>query len=148
MVPRAGLPSNQQNNNLGGGGTLISPTVFRQISEGKVPPDESPGPEKRNPAAPASAHGADIENQDDAQDTPEPPEAQGRDWSWTLDDSDVIVPTQLAIAVYELSSGRICIRQEADSHEPEDSYILLHPQHLDALIDRLTLIKRHLDGAK
>ncbi|WP_374656439.1 hypothetical protein [Dongia sp.] len=124
---------------------LIDAKELFQGSSNPEPPDS----ERKSPDGPASTVEADLRNLGQAQNTPDDTEAQGRDWSWSLDQDDVVVPTQLAVAVYEVPSGRICIRQEADCDEEADSYILLHPRHLDALIERLTLIRRHtLGGGK
>jgi len=76
------------------------------------------------------------------QDSPEPSKPQAghrEDWAfdWQTDAADVIVPTQLAIAAYVTLQGMVAIRQERDEFEEFDSVVLVHPQHIPALIARL-----------
>nr|WP_298689679.1 hypothetical protein [uncultured Dongia sp.] len=106
--------------------------LFQELSN---PPPDSP---KKNPGEPASVSRVDLDNQGEAEDTPEATGDQGWElWDWQKDRADVIVPTQLAIAAYRATRGMIAIRQERDEYEDQDHIVLVHPKHIPALIERL-----------
>ena len=59
------------------------------------------------------------------------------DFSWSKDLSDIVVPSQPAIAVYKNPKGEIIIRQEAIFGNDEDHWIYVQYQNLDPLIEKL-----------
>jgi hypothetical protein len=58
------------------------------------------------------------------------------EFDWLKNDA-VVVPTQLALAVYENPQGAIVIRQERDWCQEEDSFIVIEQKNLMTVIDRL-----------
>lgn len=58
----------------------------------------------------------------------------GKEFDWR-DDAVVVVPTQVAIAVYETDKGEIAIRQ--DGGMEDDDIVYVSKAALPALIDRL-----------
>ena len=62
-------------------------------------------------------------------------------FDWKDLEDDLVVPRQRAIAVYENQNGEVVIRQAGD-HPDEDSIIVLHTNHVPALIEAL---QRHID---
>jgi len=63
---------------------------------------------------------------------------------WGVDDPDVIIRSQPAMAVYENVYGAIVIRQEASLYEEDDPYVVVQQANLPALIATL---KQYLSGA-
>jgi hypothetical protein len=62
---------------------------------------------------------------------------------WDRDTECVVTSIQLAIAVYRNPNDRIVIRQERDWNEDQDTFVLVAPEHVPALIRRLQGV---LDG--
>lgn len=61
------------------------------------------------------------------------------DFSWMNAKADgvVVVPEQAAIAIYENDDGTVVIRQEAQLHPDEDSFIVVQHTYLPQLIAAL-----------
>jgi hypothetical protein len=59
---------------------------------------------------------------------------EGFDW---FKDASVIVPEQQAVAVYRNQQGDIVIRQERSWSQDDDSFVVIHPDNLMRVIDRL-----------
>jgi hypothetical protein len=58
------------------------------------------------------------------------------DFRWNADNEDVLLPEQLATAIYENAAGGIVIRQEGQQGE-DDVYVVIRPEYLMRVIDRL-----------
>ena len=56
------------------------------------------------------------------------------DWE---DSAAVIVPEQQAIAIYRGTHGDVIVRQHGGPFDPDDHFIIIHPDNLQAVIDRL-----------
>jgi hypothetical protein len=65
------------------------------------------------------------------------------DFSWDPENEDVIVPDQLALAVYRNHWGQVVIRQERAWDEEDDVYVRINMESLPKVIARL---QRLLDG--
>jgi len=61
------------------------------------------------------------------------------DFKWSPENGAVIVPQQQALAVYVNPWGQVVIRA-AEANEGEDAFIVVSPEHLPALIAKLSAI--------
>jgi hypothetical protein len=64
-------------------------------------------------------------------------EADSEDW-WSHNSDSVVVSEQLQIAVYLAARDDVCIRQESRCCDDDDACVFIRPEHLRALIARLT----------
>ena len=67
---------------------------------------------------------------------PKIPKVSEEKFDWNEDDSVVLRPQQ-AIAIYRNPSDGLVIRRERDWSEEEDTYIVIAPENVDAVLDRL-----------
>ena len=91
-------------------------------------------------------------------DTPETPQGQGLvddgppiavapyrdDFDWSAENGDVIVAPQKAIAIYRNAWGQIVIRAAASDYGEEDSFVAVAPEHVPALIAKLSAILKEV----
>jgi hypothetical protein len=61
---------------------------------------------------------------------------EGHDFDW-VENADIVVQEQRATAVYINPKGHVVIRQERSWCEEEDPFIVIKPENLMPLIDRL-----------
>jgi hypothetical protein len=60
------------------------------------------------------------------------------DWN---DEDDLVIPSQLAVAVYVNPKGEIVIRQQSDPSRDEDTYVVIAKSYVPIVIAAL---QRHL----
>lgn len=65
---------------------------------------------------------------------PPPPEDR---FDWSSNNPDLVMPRQLATAIYENPYNQIVIRQEGEWNEDSDPYICISRNNVAAVIDRL-----------
>jgi hypothetical protein len=61
----------------------------------------------------------------------------GDAFDWIDNSADVVLPEQSAVAVYENARGEIVIRQEKSWCEDHDHIVVVRPENLMTLIDKL-----------
>jgi hypothetical protein len=61
-------------------------------------------------------------------------------WDWINDAADIVCPEQQAVAVYTNTRGDVVIRQQQSWYDDADQFVVVRPEHLQALIDRLRVI--------
>lgn len=65
---------------------------------------------------------------------------------WRADNPDLIIPEQRATVVYANRFNAVVIRQEKTWDMDEDSFVYIHPQHIDALVEKLMEYKAYCEG--
>jgi hypothetical protein len=60
---------------------------------------------------------------------------------WSHSNPDLVIPEQRATCVYANKFNAIVIRQEKSWNEEDDACIYIHPQHVDALVEKLMQYK-------
>lgn len=63
--------------------------------------------------------------------------SNSRDFDWIDSAEDVVVPEQAAIAVYLNPRGDVVIRQQAQYHPDEDTWIVVAPDRAQAVADAI-----------
>ena len=67
------------------------------------------------------------------------------DFKWEPENEAVIVAEQRAIAVYRNPWGQVVIRASASEYGDEDSFVVVSPEHVPALIAKLTAILKETE---
>ncbi|WP_141339716.1 hypothetical protein [Bradyrhizobium sp. USDA 3458] len=62
------------------------------------------------------------------------------DFSWSINNEDVVVPDQRKTAIYTNQWGQAVIRQERAWDEPEDTFVVIDHSHLPTVIAALLKI--------
>jgi hypothetical protein len=72
--------------------------------------------------------------------------AESRDFRWEPENEDIVVPEQLALAIYRNHWGQVVIRQERAWDEEEDVYVRFNVESLPKVIAKLQAIRRAAEG--
>jgi hypothetical protein len=97
---------------------MNAPTLLDSLREAQTLDEDKPGV---NPPTPITAE---------------------EEWSWSPDNSDIVIAHQPAIGIYRNGWGSITIRQERSWDEEEDTFVLVAPENLENLIRALSAFVR------